>query len=396
LRAALFVFTACWGRGAKLSLTVMRLLDRYLLRELLLPFAYCLGGFFIFWISSDLFNKIGEFKEARMTLLDIGEYYVVKSPELLAIVLPVALLLALLYALTQHARNNEITAMRAAGLSLWRVATPYLVVGFFASVGMFFVSEYFAPDAEDRAELIKARRATAGQTKFRKHIVTNLGFMNARDGRNWAIKELNTETMAMKTPMIVSALRDGLPTWFVADAAVRSNGVWVFFNAREYRSDPTTNAAPVPALLEAVLPRPDLSETPEEIRSEIAISRRASLKRRHHADIPLTDIRTYLDLHPDLTPADRGWLYTRLHSRIAGPWKCLVVVLIALPFGAASGRRNIFAGVAGSIIICFAYFALLEISQAAGTSGYVPAWVAGWFPNLSFAMIAIWLIGRVR
>jgi lipopolysaccharide export system permease protein len=374
----------------------MRLLDRYLLRELLLPFAYCLGGFFIFWVSSDLFNKIGEFKEARMTLRDIGEYYVVKSPELLAVVLPVALLLALLYALTQHARNNEITAMRAAGVSLWRLALPYLVVGFLASVGLFVLSEYFAPDAEERADLIKARHASVAQTKFRKHIVTDLGFRNARDDRNWAVQELNTETMAMKTPMIVSGLRGGSPNWFIADAAVRSNGVWVFFNAREYLSDPMTTAAPVPSLQEAVLPRPDLSETPDEIRSEIAISRRASLKRRHHADIPLTDIRTYLDLHPDLTPADRAWLYTRLHSRIAGPWKCLVVVLIALPFGAASGRRNIFAGVAGSIVICFAYFALLEISQAVGTSGYVPAWLAGWFPNLSFTLMAMWLIGRVR
>jgi lipopolysaccharide export LptBFGC system permease protein LptF len=72
------------------------------------------------------------------------------------------------------------------------------------------------------------------------------------------------------------------------------------------------------------------------------------------------------------------------------------VVLIALPFGAASGRRNVFAGVAGSIVICFAYFAVMEISQAAGTAGYLPAWIAGWFPNISFALIAIWLINRVR
>src|SRR5688572_4408672 len=102
----------------------MRLLDRYLLRELLMPFAYCLGGFLLVWISSDLFDKIGDFQEARLTALDIAEYYVVKSPELLAIVLPVALLLGLLYALTQHARHNEITAMRAAGVSLWRLALP--------------------------------------------------------------------------------------------------------------------------------------------------------------------------------------------------------------------------------------------------------------------------------
>lgn len=374
----------------------MRLLDRYLLRELLTPFAYCLGAFFLFWMSSDLFNSLGDFKEAGMRFGDVVEYYFVKSPQLLTIVLPVALLLALLYALTQHARNNEITAIRAAGVSLWRLALPYLAVGFVASIGLFFINEYLGADADERADLIKARRASVNQVKYRKQIVTNLGFMNTRDGRNWAIKELNTETMTMTSPVIISSLKDASPVWFYASSAIRTNDTWVFFNAREYRSDPSTNTAPVPTLMEARLARPDLTETPEEIRSEVAISRRASLKRRHHAEIPLVDIQTYLNLHPDVSPAMGSWLRTRFHARVAGAWKCLVVVLIALPFGAASGRRNIFAGVAGSILICFAYFALLEISQAAGTSGHLPAWLAGWLPNISFTMIAVWLINRVR
>lgn len=361
-----------------------------------MPFAYCLGGFLIFWMSSDLFNNIGDFKEAGMGVGDVLEYYAVKSPQMLAIVLPIALLLALLYALTNHARNNEITAIRAAGISLWRLALPYLAVGFLASVTLLIVNEKLAPDADERAELIKGRHAKAGQVKFRKHIVTSLGFFNNRDGRNWFIKELNTETMTMTSPVILSELKDGSPVWFSANSAVYSNGVWVFYEAREYHSDPATNAAPVPVLMEARLPRPDLTETPDEIRSEVIISSRASLKRRHHAEIPVNEIRTYLSLHPNLPPATESWLYTRLHSRLAAPWKCLVVVLIALPFGAASGRRNVFAGVAGSILICFAYFALLEISQAAGTAGHLPAWLAGWLPNITFTMIAMWLINRVR
>jgi lipopolysaccharide export system permease protein len=374
----------------------MRLLDRYLLRELLMPFAYCLGGFLLVWISSDLFDKIGDFQEARLTALDIAEYYVVKSPELLAIVLPVALLLGLLYALTQHARHNEITAMRAAGVSLWRLATPYLVVGFLASAALFYVNEVFAPDAEDRAQLIKARRVESGQAKFNRHIVKNLVFYNARDQRNWNIKEFNSETLEMTSPVVIWEQPDGMDVWFYASRAIYTNGGWTFFNAYEYRGDLGTNTAPVPTIQEAVLPRPDFTETPEEIRSEVAISSRLSLKNRHRAELSLAELRSYLALHPILSPADASWLYTKMHSRIAGPWKCLVVVLIALPFGAVSGRRNIFAGVAGSIIICFAYFAVMEISLAAGASGYVPAWLAGWFPNIAFGMIGIWLTGRVR
>lgn len=139
----------------------MRLLDRYLLRELLLPFGYCLGGFLIFWISSDVFSNAGSFEEHKLNLLEILQYYVAKSPGFLSIVIPVAFLLALLYALTQHARYNEITAMRAAGLSLWRLAAPYFVVGTLASLVLLAINELWAADSEARADFILQRHSGA-------------------------------------------------------------------------------------------------------------------------------------------------------------------------------------------------------------------------------------------
>ena len=75
---------------------------------------------------------------------------------------------------------------------------------------------------------------------------------------------------------------------------------------------------------------------------------------------------------------------------------CLVVVLIALPFGAASGRRNVFVGVASSIFIAFAFLGLTKVSLALGASGYMPAWLAGWLPNLVFGFTGLWLTARAR
>ena len=60
------------------------------------------------------------------------------------------------------------------------------------------------------------------------------------------------------------------------------------------------------------------------------------------------------------------------------------MVLIALPFGARSGRHNVFVGVAGSIFICFAYFILQKISFGLGVAGYLPPVVAAWLPNVLF------------
>jgi lipopolysaccharide export LptBFGC system permease protein LptF len=75
-----------------------------------------------------------------------------------------------------------------------------------------------------------------------------------------------------------------------------------------------------------------------------------------------------------------------------------VVVLIAIPFGAASGRRNLFVGVAGSIFICFGYFVIQSVSLALGSApnGHLPAWLAAWLPNIFFGATGLVLTARVR
>jgi lipopolysaccharide export system permease protein len=107
----------------------MRLLDRYLLRELLLPLGYCLSGFFIFWASADLITNLDSYQEDRLSLLDLVRFYFFRAPEFMVVVVPMALLLALLYALTNHARHQELTAMRSAGWSLWRICQRALARG---------------------------------------------------------------------------------------------------------------------------------------------------------------------------------------------------------------------------------------------------------------------------
>jgi len=373
----------------------MRLLDRYLLRELLLPFGYCLGGFLIFWVSSELFKDLGDLQEKQMTLGDIAEYYLALSPGFLSIVLPVAFLLAILFALTQHARNNEITAMRAAGLSLWRIAAPYFAVGIVSSLALLAINEIWAPDSEARAEFIKNRRA-GGVTQFDPRLVRGMGLFNAGANRHWVNGYYNSDTAEMISPLVVWTKPSGTKLMIAAARAIRTNDTWVFFDVKQYEFRALTGSGFVPTLQTNVMAFPEFKETAEEIHSEILISQHLTLKNRHRADLPLLLILDYLRLHPDVSRADSAWLYTKLHSRLAGPWKCLVVVLIALPFGAASGRRNIFVGVASSILICFAYFVLLEVSLALGAAGQLPPWLAGWLPNIFFSVTGVWLTARVR
>jgi len=374
----------------------MRLLDRYLLRELLVPLGYCLGGFLVFWIAFDLFSELGAFQQDKLKPLEIAEYYIVLTPRLLQeIVMPAALLLALLYALTNHARHHELTAMRAAGVSLWRLCVPYLVVGICCSAFLFLLNEEWLPDSAERADRIRKQHTAVPAGSRDQQWQPDLKFRNDGDDRFWRIRAYNVETGEMIEPYVEWRLPDGSRRQMLAERGIRSNGVWTFFNVRESVPDPSPDS---PKVWEQtnVLAVAEFSETPEQIKSEIKISQLSSIKAAKRPQLSIEEILDYKRLHPRLRPADRALLDTQLHARLAAPWTCLIVVLIAIPFGAPSGRRNVFAGVAASIFICFTYFILQRFSLALGTGGKLPAEIAAWLPNALFAGAGIWLTARVR
>lgn len=366
----------------------MRLLDRYLFRELLAPLAYCLGGFLIFWISFSLFNDLDKLQAAKLHLLDVIEYSIAMTPEFLVTALPVALLLALLYALTHHSRYNEITAMRAAGVSLWRICVPYFVVGFFASVALFVLNEFAVPHGADWADQILNRYVQNADVVAGKKQI--LGFQNERAGRAWFFSRFTFHPAELDDVKVIDSAH-GLR--LDAAYAAYTNRVWKFFNVMKY-VQPQRDGPFVPALQTnaPVLAAPEFSETPREMRIELRIAEYEKVNSRKKM-VPLADILNYLWLRPG---ANSGWLQTQLHQHFAAPFTCIIVVLIAIPFGAASGRRNLFFGVAGSIFICFLYFIIQQMSFAVGFHGLVPGWLAAWLPNFLFGTAGIFLTARVR
>jgi lipopolysaccharide export system permease protein len=369
----------------------MRLLDRYLLRELLVPLMFCLSGILIIWTAFDLITELHKLQERDLLFGDIAQYYLVQIPSMLVLILPIALLLALLYSLTTHARHHEISAIRAAGVSLWRLSAPYFAVGFVASVALLALNEFVVPDSAEAAEAIRNRRQppAAPSSEVRNH-----GFANSRADRLWISGVYDQKTGDMIQPWVIEKRTDGSLQWLYAERAARKNGVWTFYKARLFKDPAQVDAPMIPVLITDVLACPQFAETPEQIQSEVRISEGMSLRAAKKSDVPIRQILNYLRLNPN--PADSAWLYTKLHGRLAAPWTCLVVVLIALPFGAASGRRNVFVGVASSLFICFVYFVLQQVCLAMGTGGYVPAWLAGWFPNIAFGITGLWLTARVR
>jgi lipopolysaccharide export system permease protein len=370
----------------------VRLLDRYLLRELLVPLAYCLGGFLIFYVAFDLIFQINRFQEGHLLLLDVVEYYIVTLPEILADqVIPVSLLLACLYALTNHTRHNELTAMRAAGVSLWRLSLPYLGVGAVCGATVFVLNELWVPRAADESKGILERRIKSGQDR---NWTGRLVFHNEADGRHWNIASFNRVTSEMTQPTVTWESPDHSTHFIHAQRGIYTNGLWRFNNVEKW-----DRAAGEDAAMQTSNSFFDisLSETPASIRTEIKVSGLSLTDAAKGPQLSIRELLTYFRWHPHLDRKNR-WpsLMTQLQSRIAAPFTCLAVVLIALPFGARSGRHNVFVGVAGSIFICFAYFILQRISSGLGVAGYLPPAAAAWLPNILFGGAGIVLMTRVR
>lgn len=378
----------------------MRLLDRYLLRELLVALVVCFCAFILLWITTSLLTELHRFQDYHLSGGEIAKYYLFELPDFIPIALPLALLLALLYALTNHARYNEITAMRAAGISLARLCVPYFIVGFAASAVLFAIDEFYAPKAADAAEQVLTHRVEQQVSSAERYEIKNLHFINSsigRQGRAWSAAIYNTKTFEMIEPRVFWAPTNGGPrVWLSASTAVWSNRMWNFCGDVEEKME--SNGQLVRVLKTTnTLAMPEFTERPKEIQSEININAYRGLNSKtHRADIPLADILNYLRLHPQPDKKTRNWLYTKLHGRFAGPFTCLVVVFVAVPFAAGSGRRNVFVGVAASIVIFFTYFVLQQVGLTFGETGWVWPWFGAWFPNLFFTVTGLVMMAKVR
>lgn len=371
----------------------MRLLDRYLLRELAVALGFCLSGFLLFWVAFDLFDRLDDFRRAGLGFSQVVYYYWFRVPEMLFTIMPVALLLGLLYALANHARHHELIAIMAAGTSLWRLSVPYFGMGLLFSVVLYALNEGPMGSGNEAAE--RLLRQASGSTADRLW-QPNLHFRNERDDRTWSCGAFHLLTGELRGPHVDYGVGDGVRRQLYAESARWEDQQWVFREARLYEYHLQTDPLPTPVLVTNLLVVPELTETPALIRSEIKISNLNRVRAARKVELTIAEILDYRRLHPVLPPRDRALLDTQLHSRFASPWTCLVVVLIALPFGAPSGRRNVFVGVASSIVICFAYVILSKVTLALGTGGHLPPWASAWLPNLAFGGIGLWLTSRVR
>ena len=357
----------------------MTTLDRYLLNKFLTHFFYCVMGFISVWLVWDLSVNLPDFLSGHATVLLVAQYYLLQFPSVIVLSVPVGMLLALLYTLTQMSRRNEIISMLCAGVSLYRIFVPLVIVGLVMTAVLTALNYHLAPQAGSSREEIKSE-IKSGLKPFDG--VSSHLFRNREDRRLWYLNNLYTKSNQAVGVEIIQQNESGIVTekWYTPHAAfIPETGNWLLFDARHVIVDESGNQ--VSSESSPQLEIKGWHETPWKIASSTMNSEFLGLPE-------LTDYLRYNAEFPEtrLAPFVTHWNY-----RWALPWTCLVVIFIAGPMGVVIGRRGIMGGVATAMLLFAGLIFSSSLFIALGKGDRIPGWVAGWGPILIFLAIGVFL-----
>ena len=357
----------------------MRLLDRYVLRYFLQAYFYCIAGFISIWFIFDISDNISTFLEERISRALIVKYYLTQVPQILVMLLPVALLLALLFVLGRMSRSNEVVSMLTAGVSVPRIIAPLLAAGLLTTAGSTALNYSLAPHAEfARKKLLEDTESRRPQLGLMAQI-----FRNRTDNRTWFIQQFRPGENKFTTLHIVQQdANDNITVNYIATSAVYhpETKTWELQAVKIVHYDEAGNITKIEGAVSRTIT--DWSETPFRLSS-------ANL-RAEFLSVP--ELQEYLQFNSDFPPTLLAPFATHLQYRLALPWMCIVIALIAAPLGIGYSRRGILSSVAAAILIAFAMNFAMHLFLALGEGARIPNWAAAWTPDIIFGVLGLVLL----
>lgn len=352
--------------------------DRYLLASFTRLLLLTVCAFIGLYLLIDFFEKIGDLLDSTLSIGQQVLFFAAKTPLILQQVLPLATLMAVFLTLGQLSRSSELTAMRAAGISLGRIAAPLLFSGLLLGAVTFLVSEYVTP-------ISSLKTATLWQQtrKSPTHLTTQDLWLRTADGILYIRDSFpqNARLEGVSFFQLDDAFR--IQQRIDADEAVYTAQRWQWLGTRGYTfgEDGTARV---------------LADVPQEL---------AQLDRRPMDFQPDRDEDVHLSFSTlwqkqqrqvrEGLPSRR--MTVEIHARLAAPFACLVMAFLGIPFALQTGRKSGLAmGLAISVFAGVIYFVLNAVLLATGYAGQLQPVVAAWCTNLLFLLFGLWLLLMVR
>jgi LPS export ABC transporter permease LptG len=356
----------------------MRLLDRYVVRNFLQAYFYCIAGFISIWLIFDISDNISTFIDEHFGLMLTMRYYLTQVPEVFIILLPVALLLALLFSLGRMSRANEIVSMLTAGVSIPRVLAPLIIIGLLTVAASFALNYSLAPHAE------LAKKNFVATARSHQYSIQGQIFRNRTDLRTWFIQSFRPGHDVFNNVQVLQQdAHDNIVENYLTPRAIYhpETKTWELENVKVVHYDAVGNITDEKTF--PVLKIDKWSETPFRLGSANV--------RAENLSVP--ELRDYLRFNSDFPKTLLAPFRTHFQYRMALPWTCLVVVFIAAPLGIGYSRRGVLGSVAIAIILVFLHgYLFTHLFLALGEGDHVSAWLAAWAPNLVFTVVGLYLL----
>jgi len=358
------------------------LLDEYVLKDFFVYLGMIVASFLVLAIVFTLFELLGDILRNHISPLIVGAYLINVIPYFLYNNLHLCILLAVLITFSILHRNSEIVAMKATGISVYRVVVPVLAMAALLSAGLFFFDQFYLPHANKRQDALRNEiKGKPAQTYLRPDRQWIFGqnsdiyyyqFFDSDHDQFAGVAAFQFDPETFEVTRRIFATRShwepDLKRWIFEQGWDRSLRGSAIANFQEFE----------------VATFPQFSEPPEYFKKKVEQS----------SEMSYAELDRYIH---DLQQSgfDVVHLRVQLQKKLAFPLITLVMAMLAVPFALNSGRRGNLAAAASAVGIAVVYLVVSGLFEALGNLSQLPAPLAAWSPDVIFALIGGYLLLKV-
>jgi LPS export ABC transporter permease LptG/LPS export ABC transporter permease LptF len=362
-----------------------RLLDAYVVREFFAMFVLVLASFVLLMLVFTFFELVGDIVRNHPSLAIVGDYLFNLTPSMVYTITPLAVLIAALVTFGVLNRNSEIVAMKATGISLYRMVIPIVSISAIIAVCLFLFDDYYLPSANRRQEALRStikgkppqtflhpeEKWMFGQSNRGEpgHIFYYQFFDPDNDAfANISVFEFNPSTFALSRRIFASRAYwdDRTETWRFVNGWVRN----IEGNNSQYIEFKSTSFS-------------EIHEDPGYFEK----------KNWQSQEMNFQQLNSYIrDLRQ--SGFDTMRLRVQLWHKLSYPLIAIVMAVMAIPFALSMGRRGSLTGIAVAISVALAYWVVDGLFGALGNVNYLPAALAAWSPDVLFGLTGGYLLLR--
>ena len=359
------------------------LIDIYLFQQFFYYFFVLLASFVVIFDAFTLFDLLGDIARNHVAFLTVLSYFRFLVPLMVYQLAPLATLVATLVSLAVLAKNNEVIALKASGVSLYRLVLPLMLAGLLVSAGLFVLDDTFLPYANQRQDALRNEiKGRPAQTYFepaRQWIfgenskIYNYELYDSDRQLFGGLKvfELDPTTFQMRRRIFATRA-----TWEPSESVWILTGGWV----RDFGSDGRVERYdPFKATT-----MPELTEPPGYFRREV----------RQYYQMNWRQLGDYI---ASLSQAgfDTARLSVQWHKKFAFPLIAAIIVFLGAPFAFLVGTRGAVGGLAVAVGIGVVYWSTAALFEAMGSAGQLPPLLAAWAPDAIFGFLGVYFFLRM-